>query len=294
MLKIGTECLSSSCVSHPCSVCVSTLVCPVCSQMSSNSHSTDLYASRPPFSYSAKATLSGTWTFPLHLGPRTFGFRFTIQQVDMTWMCILSCHLDSTCQGSFSPFFQTCFFFPSERSFDYPAHKFSFPSRHWGEHLLPSHRLPPGMAVQIKSNDALSVSCHKTVNKLSGRMTEIVSFLETRYYRCFFLVLPKFSSVWFSPHFLRTKNQTDRFFSELNRTRTELFRTGSNHRTARNFEKCTLHKFYTLKLIAASNLCLNYFVLMLFEGTSARKHEIDKALPYLAMTNHSKLRKPCQ
>jgi len=33
---------------------------------------------------------------------------------------------------------------------------------------------------------------------------------------------------------------------------------------------------------------------MLFEGTSARKHEIDKELPHLVMTNHSKLRKPCQ
>ena len=75
------------------------------------------------------------------------------------------------------------------------------------------------------------------------------------------LVLPKFSSVWFSPHFLRTENRTDRFFSELNRT-------GSNRQTARNFEKCALHKFYTLKLIAASDLCLNFFVLMLFEGTS--------------------------
>jgi len=32
---------------------------------------------------------------------------------------------------------------------------------------------------------------------------------------------------------------------------------------------------------------------MLFEG-SARKHEIDKELPHLVMTNHSKLRKPCQ
>ena len=79
-----------------------------------------------------------------------------------------------------------------------------------------------------------------------------------------------------------------------NQNRTEL---EQNHlepvRTARNFEKCTLHKFYTLKLIAASYLCLNFFVLMLFEGTSARKHEIDKELSYLAMTNHSKLRKPC-
>jgi len=33
---------------------------------------------------------------------------------------------------------------------------------------------------------------------------------------------------------------------------------------------------------------------MLFEGTSARKHEINKELPHLVMTNHSKLRKPCQ
>jgi hypothetical protein len=33
---------------------------------------------------------------------------------------------------------------------------------------------------------------------------------------------------------------------------------------------------------------------MLFQGTSARKHKIDKELPYLVMTNHSKLRKPCQ
>jgi len=107
-------------------------------------------------------------------------------------------------------------------------------------------------------------------------------------------VLPKFSSVQFSPHFLRTENQTDNFFSELNRTRTEPFRTSSNHRTARNVEKCTLPKFYTLKLIAATNLCLNFFVLMLFEGTSARKHEIDKELPYSAMTNYLKLRKSSQ
>ena len=49
---------------------------------------------------------------------------------------------------------------------------------------------------------------------------------------CLFeLVLPKFSSVRFSPHFLRTENQTDRIFSELNRTRIELVRTGSNRRT---------------------------------------------------------------
>jgi len=41
------------------------------------------------------------------------------------------------------------------------------------------------------------------------------------------IVLPKFSSVRFSPHFLRTENRTDRIFSELNRTRTELVRTGS-------------------------------------------------------------------
>jgi len=41
------------------------------------------------------------------------------------------------------------------------------------------------------------------------------------------VVLPKFSSVRFSPHFLRTENRTDRIFSELNRTRTELVRTGS-------------------------------------------------------------------
>ena len=38
----------------------------------------------------------------------------------------------------------------------------------------------------------------------------------------------------------------------------------------------------------------NFFVLMLFEGTSARKHEIDKELPYLVMSNYSKLQKPCQ
>ena len=48
-----------------------------------------------------------------------------------------------------------------------------------------------------------------------------------------FLVLPKFSSVWFFPHFLRTENRTDRIFSELNRTRIELVRTGSNRRTGR-------------------------------------------------------------
>ena len=107
-------------------------------------------------------------------------------------------------------------------------------------------------------------------------------------------MLPKFGSVWFSPHFLRTKNQTDNFFSELNRTGTEPFGTGSNCRTTRNSKKCTLHKFYTLKLITTCNLCLNFFVLMLFEGTSARKHEIDKELPYLVMTNHLKLRKPCR
>ena len=41
------------------------------------------------------------------------------------------------------------------------------------------------------------------------------------------LVLPKFSSVRFSPHFLRTENRTDRIFSELNRTGIELVRTGS-------------------------------------------------------------------
>ena len=110
----------------------------------------------------------------------------------------------------------------------------------------------------------------------------------------YLIVLLKFSSVQFSPHFLRTENRTDRFSLELNRTRTELFRTSSNCWTTRNFEKCALHKFYTLKLIAASNLCLNFFVLMLFEGTSARKREIDKALPYLVMTNHSKLWKPCR
>jgi hypothetical protein len=34
-------------------------------------------------------------------------------------------------------------------------------------------------------------------------------------------------SVRFSPHFLRTENRTDRIFSELNRTRIELVRTGS-------------------------------------------------------------------
>ena len=42
----------------------------------------------------------------------------------------------------------------------------------------------------------------------------------------FNLVLPKFSSVRFSPHFLRTENRTDRIFSELNRTGIELNRTG--------------------------------------------------------------------
>ena len=57
------------------------------------------------------------------------------------------------------------------------------------------------------------------------------------------VVLLKFSSVWFSPYFLRTENRTDRFFSELNRTRTEPFRTGSNCQTARNFESCALHNF---------------------------------------------------
>ena len=62
------------------------------------------------------------------------------------------------------------------------------------------------------------------------------------------IVFPKFSSVRFSPHFLRTENRTDRIFSELNRTGTELFRTGSNSRTAINVEKCALQKFYTLKL----------------------------------------------
>jgi len=108
------------------------------------------------------------------------------------------------------------------------------------------------------------------------------------------LVLPKFGSVRFSPPFLRTENRTDRFFSELNRTGTEPFRTGSNGRTARNFEKTAPHKFYILKLIVTCNLCLNFFVLILFEGTSARKHEIDTGLPYLVMTNHSKLRKPGQ
>ena len=49
-----------------------------------------------------------------------------------------------------------------------------------------------------------------------------------------YLVLPKFSSVQFSPHFLRTENRTDRIFSELNRTRIELVRTGSNRRTGQN------------------------------------------------------------
>ena len=37
-----------------------------------------------------------------------------------------------------------------------------------------------------------------------------------------------------------------------------------------------------------------FFVPMLFEGTSARKHKIDKELPYLVMTNHSKIWKPFQ
>ena len=90
-------------------------------------------------------------------------------------------------------------------------------------------------------------------------------------------------SEFFPPPVLRTENQTERFFSELNRTRTELFRTSSNCWTTGNFEKSALHKFYTLKLIATYNLCLNFFVLMLFEGTSSRKHEIDKELPYLVM-----------
>ena len=78
------------------------------------------------------------------------------------------------------------------------------------------------------------------------------------------------------------------------RTEQNQNRTGSNRWTARNFESCALHKFYTLKLIARCNSCLNFFVWTLFEGTCARKHEIDKELPYLVMTNHSKLRKPCQ
>jgi len=45
----------------------------------------------------------------------------------------------------------------------------------------------------------------------------------------FEVVLPKFSSVRFSPHFLRTENRTDRIFSELNRTRIEPVRTGSTY-----------------------------------------------------------------
>ena len=68
-------------------------------------------------------------------------------------------------------------------------------------------------------------------------------FLFLFYFIFYYVVLPKFSSVRFSPHFLRTENRTDKFFSELNRTGTEPFRTGSNRWTARNFEKCTLHNF---------------------------------------------------
>ena len=117
-----------------------------------------------------------------------------------------------------------------------------------------------------------------------------------RYFTCFFFYIStvNFDRFSNSSGILENSENWEPNCSQNWRTRTELFRTGSNHRTARNFEKCTLHKFYTLKLIAASDLCLNFFVLMLFEGTSARKHEIDKALPYLAMTNHLKLQKPCQ
>ena len=133
---------------------------------------------------------------------------------------------------------------------------------------------------KLKSNHSISLVLHVNCGTIGPQNWVCEACEASR------LVLLKFSSVQFSPHFLRTENRTDRFFSELNRT-------GSNRQTARNFEKCALHKFYTLKLIAASDLCLNFFVLMLFEGTSARKHEIDKELSYLAMTNHSKLRKPC-
>ena len=107
-------------------------------------------------------------------------------------------------------------------------------------------------------------------------------------------MLPKFGSVRFSPLFWEPRTELIKHFLELNRTRTEPFRTGSNCRTARNFEKCKLHIFYTLKPIVTCNLCLNFFVLILFDGPSARKREIDKKLPYLVMTNHSKPRKSGQ
>ena len=60
------------------------------------------------------------------------------------------------------------------------------------------------------------------------------------------LVLPKFSSVRFSPHFLRTENRTDRIFSELNRTRIELVRTGStcSVRFQNRFEQANRTKLY--------------------------------------------------
>ena len=62
------------------------------------------------------------------------------------------------------------------------------------------------------------------------------------------LVLPKFSSVRFSPHFLRTENRTDRIFSELNRTGIELVRTGStcSVRFQNRFEQANQMILYVL------------------------------------------------
>ena len=73
------------------------------------------------------------------------------------------------------------------------------------------------ICIQIQYNSQAVTAFGSLVKKFNG----------ARGKRRWGLVLPKFSSVRFSPHFLRTENRTDRIFSELNRTRIEPVRTSS-------------------------------------------------------------------